>query len=46
MTKPTEQKAKMMAGELYLANDQQLEAEDLGAQQLLIPLQHESPGRR
>jgi maltose O-acetyltransferase len=35
MTAPTGQKAKMLAGELYLATDPQLVAEDLRAQELL-----------
>src|ERR1700740_266235 len=36
MTPPTGQKAKMLAGELYLATDPQLVAEDLRAQELLF----------
>jgi hypothetical protein len=35
MTAPAGQKAKMLAGELYLATDPQLVAEDLRAQELL-----------
>ena len=35
MTAPTGQKAKMLAGELYLATDPQLVAEDSRAQELL-----------
>src|SRR5260370_14008082 len=36
MTPPTGQKAKMLAGELYLATDPQLVAEDRRAQELLF----------
>lgn len=36
MTAPTGQKAKMLAGELYLATDPQLVAEDRRAQELLF----------
>lgn len=36
MTQPTGQKAKMLAGELYLATDPQLVAEDQRAQELLF----------
>jgi acetyltransferase-like isoleucine patch superfamily enzyme len=36
MTPPTGQKAKMLAGELYLATDPQLVAEDQRAQELLF----------
>jgi maltose O-acetyltransferase len=36
MTPPTGQKAKMLVGELYLATDPQLVAEDQRAQELLF----------
>jgi hypothetical protein len=46
MKLPTGQKAKMLAGELYLATDPQLVAEDQRAQELLFYARgEESPAR-
>jgi maltose O-acetyltransferase len=44
MTPPTGQKAKMLAGEFYLATDPQLAAEDLRAQELLFRFNMTRPG--
>jgi maltose O-acetyltransferase len=44
MTLPTGQKAKMLAGELYLATDPQLVAEDRRAQELLFLFNATRPG--
>ena len=44
MTLPTGQKAKMLAGEFYLATDPQLVAEDLRAQELLFRFNVTRPG--
>ena len=44
MTPPTGQKAKMLAGELYLATDAQLVAEDRRAQELLFRFNVTPPG--
>jgi maltose O-acetyltransferase len=44
MTLPTGQKAKMLPGELYLATDLQLVAEDLRAQELLFLFNSTRPG--
>jgi hypothetical protein len=46
MAAPTGQKARMLAGELYLAIDPQLVAEDLHAQALLYRFQPDPSGRR
>jgi maltose O-acetyltransferase len=43
MTPPTGQKAKMLAGELYLATDPQLIAEDQRAQELLFHFNQTRP---
>ncbi len=44
MTPPTGQKAKMLAGEFYLATDPELVAEDLRAQELLFRFNQTRPG--
>jgi maltose O-acetyltransferase len=44
MKAPTGQKAKMLAGELYLGSDPQLVAEDLRAQELLFRFNMTRPG--
>lgn len=44
MRAPTGQKAKMLAGEPYLATDPQLVAEDLRAQELLFRFNVTRPG--
>ena len=44
MRAPTGQKAKMLAGELYLGTDPQLVAEDLRAQELLFRFNMTRPG--
>jgi maltose O-acetyltransferase len=44
MEAPKGQKAKMLAGELYLASDPQLVAEDLRAQELLFRFNISRPG--
>ena len=46
MTAPAGQKAKMLAGELYLATDPQLVAEDLRAQELLYRFHLTRPDAR
>ena len=46
MTAPTGQKAKMLAGELYLATDPELVAADLRAQNLLFRFNLTAAGRR